>query len=196
MRMPSPAVPARTAHSRPFFMSQIHPPRSATSEHQLPAGCEQDAQVRAPRAQRTRLCTVITRVARHRSLLPLKSSPRCHALRLVSPSSSHAQRGPPLQHRASWLVASFSGCSLCASLSRAVVVTSLHFMCVWRLGCARLCGSVGSRARARAARTSHAHILRVAHPFLQAQRSNTRHPLGDPFSASLRALMGEGVAFY
>ena len=97
-------------------------------------------------------------------------------------------------HRGSWLVASLD--AFCVHLSRAVVVTSLHFMCVWRLGCARLCGSVGSRARARAARTSHAHILRVAHPFLQAQRSNTRHPLGDPFSASLRALMGEGVAFY
>ena len=43
-----------------------------------------------------------------------------------------------------------------------------------------------------AARTS----LRIAHSLLQAQRSNRRQPRGDPFSASLRALMGEGVAFY
>ena len=29
-------------------------------------------------------------------------------------------------------------------------------------------------------------------PFLQAQRSNTRHPLGDPLSASLRVVSGRG----
>ena len=62
---------ARTAHSPPFFMSQLHAPRSATSEHKLPAGCEHVAHIRAPRAQCMRLCTVIIRVARHRPLLPL-----------------------------------------------------------------------------------------------------------------------------
>ena len=39
--MPSPAMPARTAHSRPFCWSQIHAPRMATSEHKLLAGCDQ-----------------------------------------------------------------------------------------------------------------------------------------------------------
>ena len=51
--------------------------------------------------------------------------------------------------------------------------------------------SVGSRARAPPP-VRRTLILRVALPFLQAQRSNTRHPLGDPFSASLRVVNGRG----
>ena len=52
--------------------------------------------------------------------------------------------------------------------------------------------SWAAESSSSAARTS----LRIAHSLLQAQRSNRRQPRGDPFSASLRALMGEGVAFY
>ena len=51
--------------------------------------------------------------------------------------------------------------------------------------------STGSRARAPPP-VRRTLILRVALPFLQAQRSNTRHPLGDPFSASLRVVNGRG----
>ena len=63
-------------------------------------------------------------------------------------------------------------------------------VCVPRSGSYEM--SWAAELESSAARTS----LRIAHSLLLAQRSNRRQPRGDPFSASLRALMGEGVAFY
>ena len=70
------------------------------------------------------------------------------------------------------------------ALSSQVRVVISPRLCVMRVS--------GQPSSSSAARTS----LRIAHSLLQAQRSNRRQPRGDPFSASLRALMGEGVAFY
>ena len=70
------------------------------------------------------------------------------------------------------------------ALSSQVCVVISPRLCVMRVS--------GQPSSSSAARTS----LRIAHSLLQAQRSNRRQPRGDPFSASLRALMGEGVAFY
>ena len=70
------------------------------------------------------------------------------------------------------------------ALSSQVCVVISPRLCVMRVS--------GQPSSSSAARTS----LRIAHSLLQAQRSNRRQPRGDPFSASLRALMGEGGAFY
>ena len=57
--MPSPAVPARTAHPPPFFTIADHPPRSVTRKRKTPACRICMLHRHAPRAQCTRLCTVI-----------------------------------------------------------------------------------------------------------------------------------------
>ena len=73
------------------------------------------------------------------------------------------------------------------------LVFSPRRMCVVISLAAVVCYKVVRRPSA--ARTPYV-IAHRARTLLQAQRSNRRQPRGGPFSASLRALMGEGVSLY
>ena len=188
---------ARRARSHCSFSTILHVADSSAEERHFAAqaACRLQARHPDPCSPRSIYAPLHRDYSCRASQVPssTQSSPRCRASKLVAPSSSHARGAPPMLTvaRGSWQA---SLCAFCVHLSRAVVVTSLHFMCVWRLGCARLCGSVGSRARARAARTSHAHLARSAPLFASAAQQHAPPPRGPILSE--RALMGEGVAFY
>ena len=165
--------------------------RSVTRKRKTPACRICMLHRHAPRAQCTRLCTVIIHTGPRfasQVFMLCKCDSLGYTFHMGASQLGLLRRAQPSTTCVEKSLFAFCVCSHVPYIWPSCVLISSSVCCrrhvrVW---------GWGQPSSSSAARTSHAHLVRVALPFLQAQRSNTRHPLGDPFSASLRVVNGRG----
>ena len=177
--MPSPAVPARTAHSRPFFMSQIHAPRSAAAKQPTSSGRALPLQHHAHR---------LMHIGPH-AVYCLAQSPFPPQVHLVCFTACRFNAWLPLKHedgphcstvaRGSWKTSLDALCVHLTCSSRSV--SSFH-VCVAPRLCASMweCGQPSSSSRRPY--VARSHLARSAPLFASAAQQHAPPPRGPTLS--------------
>ena len=174
--MPSPAVPARTAHSPPFCMSQRHPPRSATSEHELHAVRMQVMQRHASRPIHidARILSSAFSVFLLRRSSCFASASLVHTFHMGASQLGLLRRAQPSTTCVEKRLFALCVCSHVPYIWPSCVLISSSVCCrrhvrVW---------GWGQPSSSSAARTSHAHLARSAPLFASAAQQHAPPPRG------------------